>query len=276
MGLVKHAKCPGGTRYVRGMITALLQLLATAPILGVFTVFLAAWLLRRRQRGLRPAWLLGFGSVLVAADATEPVPWLDPGTARPANHTLDVGMGGGSYQTCGGPRTYGDVGAMYRYETPISGQTDFTVSAGAYGGNDGGDLNGAGRLSVGLEHRWIGGSVGAVGGLLQRENPIGLPVYPTASLRLGPRDKIWIEGSFLDTSPAPLPGVGFSLGAGVAFPRLGNQWEPFTVRGGFSLQGAWLAPSFPVGENVSLEVLGAYGDQSTWGTAVRIRLRAPG
>jgi hypothetical protein len=258
------------------MLTPLLQILATAPLIGVAAVFFVTWAIRRRPGRLRPAWLLGFGTLLVAADATEPLPWLDAGTAAPAHHTLDVGMGGGSYQTCGGPRTYGDVGAMYRYETPISSQTSVAISAGAYGGSDGGEYNGAGRLSLGLEHRWIGGGLGVVAGALHRESPLGTPVLPTASLRLGPRDKIWIEGSFLDTSPAPLPGVGFTVGAGVAFPRLGNQWEPLAIRGGMSLQGAWLAPSFPVGENATLEVVGAYGDRSTWGATVRIRLRAPG
>lgn len=256
------------------MIYALFQILSVLPILTVAGAIVGVWLLRRRPGRLRPVWLLGFGTLLVAADATElpdpPSPW-GAGEAMPAHHTIEGGFGGGSYQTCSGSRRYGLGGAMYSYTTPISQQTNVVVSGGLFGGIDGTAGNGGGRASVGFEHRWIGGSIGAVGGYLHRESVLDAPILPTATLRLGPRDMVFLDASFADQSPGPIPGPIAELGAGIAFPKLGNSWEPLRIRAGLNMQGIYVAPSFPVGDIANVEVMGAYGDSATWGGSAVVR-----
>lgn len=263
------------------MILALFQLFAAVPVVTVLLVVVGTWLLRRRAGRPRHAWIVGIGTLLVAADAAEeveplplpePKPWLSGGTAIPARHTVEFGGGGGQFQTCAGPRTYADVGAMYRYTTPISAQTNLTASAGSYGALSWGTPSGGVRGSVGLEHRWIGGSVGVLAGALKREDTVDAPVLPTATLRLGPRDMVFLDANLFDVSPAPLPGAVLELGGGVAFPKLGNRWEPFRVRAGMSLAGVYVAPTIPLWQVGNVDVIGAYGDPSTWGVSARIRL----
>ncbi len=259
------------------MLAPLLQLFAAVPLATLGLVMVAAWLVRRRPGRLRHAWIVGFGALLVAADEVEelPLPDANPippgGEAIPARHTMEVGLGGGSFQTCAGPRTYGDVGAMYRYTTPISAQTNLTAAAGTYVAYSD-EASGGLRASVGLEHRWMGGSLGLMAGSLRREDTLESPVMPTASLRLGPRDMIFAEAGILDESPAPLPGPLMALGAGVAFPKLGNSWEPLRIRAGVSGMGAYLSPSFPIGEFGNVEIVGAYGDPATWGVSGVLRV----
>lgn len=263
------------------MIYALFQLFAAVPVVTVLLVVVGTWLLRRRPGRLRHAWIVGIGTLLVAADAAEeieplplpePQPWLSGGRAVPARHTVEFGGGGGQFQTCAGPRSYADVGAMYRYTTPISAQTNLTASAGSYGALSWGTPSGGVRGSVGLDHRWAGGSVGVLAGALSRADTVDARVMPTATLRLGPRDMFFLDASVLDISPAPLPGPIVEAGAGVAFPKLGNRWEPFRVRGGVSGSGVYLSPTIPLWDLGNIDVIGAYGDPSTWGVSARVRL----
>jgi hypothetical protein len=259
------------------MLTALLHLLAVIPALTLLFVVLAAWLLRRRPGAMRPVWLVAFAGVLGGAEALPlpepaPDPWLSPGEASDAQHILEVGVGAGSYQTCGGVRTYGNAGAMYRYSAPISDQTNVTVGIGTYSALDGQTPSGGMRGSIGLEHRWAGGSVGMVAGALRRTDTIEAAVLPSATLRLGARDKIFVDASFLDQGPGPLPGPLLEVGGGLAFPAVGNRWEPLRVRAGVCAQGVYVAPTLPIGEVGNLDVMGAYGDADTWGVSARMRL----
>lgn len=256
------------------MLDICLRLLFTVPLLLVAGVVVATWLLRRRPGRLRPAWILGFGALLLAADPAGSPPL--PGEPSPGpHHTIEAGFGAGGYQTCGGARTYAGMGAMYRYTTPISDQTDLVVGGGGYRVVDGADLTGGVRAEVGLEHRWIGGAVGGLAGRLSRTDTVDARVLPAARLRLGPRDVFFLEANLLDGDPMPLPGPWFEVGAGVAFPALGNRWEPLGVRAGLNAGGVYLAPSLPLGEAGNLEVMGAYGDPDTWGASARVRLHLP-
>lgn len=259
------------------MLTAILNLFAVIPTLTLLCVALAAWLVRRRPGRIRPVWLLAFAAALGGAEALplpepQPDPWLSAGEASDAQHILEVGVGGGSYQTCGGARTYGNAGAMYRYSAPISAQTNVTVGLGSYVALDGQTPSGGVRGSVGVEHRWAGASVGVVAGSLRRADTVEAPALPTATLRLGPRDKVFLDASFLDQAPGPLPGPMLELGGGLAFPAAGNRWEPLRVRAGVGAQGVYVAPTLPIGEVGNLEVMGAYGDPDTWGVSARLRM----
>ncbi|MDP2314000.1 MAG: hypothetical protein Q8P41_13920 [Pseudomonadota bacterium] len=271
------------------MILALFELLAAVPLLTLLLVTLTTWLVRRRPGRVRHAWLVGIIALLVAADEVEELPLPEPtpggagGQALSERHTVEFGVGGGQFQTCAGVRQYGDLGATYRYTTPISAQTNLTVSGGGYAAfsgianEPGVTPSGAVRGSVGLEHRWAGGSVGVIAGAPMREDTItGTPVLPTATLRIGPRDMFFVDANLFDVSPAPLPGPLLELGVGIAFPRYGNQWEPLRLRGGVSGMGVFLSPTLPVGEIGNLDITGAYGDPNTWGVSARMRLHFAG
>lgn len=253
------------------MLHAALNLVFGIPLFTLLLVVGTTWLLRRRPGRLRPAWLVGAALLLVAADASDPV----PADARGASHTVEGGFAGGSYQTCSGARNWGGAGAMYRYTTPISEQTDLTVAGGAFGGADGTDPFFGGRGEIGLEHRWAGGALGVVGGALRRDGAFRPPVLPTGRLRLGPRDMVFLDGNLFAMGPTPIPGSLVEVGAGIAFPRLGNQWEPFRVRAGFSLSGFYLSPTVPLGDVGNLELSGAYGDPDTWGVSTLVRVHFP-
>ena len=252
-----------------------LQLLAGVPLVSLLVVVTTAWLLRRRPGRARPAWLVAFVAVLSAADAVDDLPLPAEPDARSASHTVEVGFAAGSYQTCAGPRTWGGGGAMYRYQKPVSAQTDLTLAAGAFVGADGADPFGGGRAEIGVEHRWAGGAVGVVAGSLHRESTLTTPVLPTARLRLGPRDMVFADASVFAMGPTPIPGSLLEAGAGVAFPRLGNRWEPFQVRAGLSLSGIYLSPTIPLGQVGNLDLFGAYGDPDTWGVTTRVRVHFP-
>jgi hypothetical protein len=263
------------------MLNSLFALLAAVPLLTLGLTISGFWLLRRRQRRLRHAWLVGFVGLLVAADEVEELPLPEPspiwhaGSATPAQHSVEIGGGGGAFQTCAGVRHYGDLGAMYRYSTPISDQTNLTVAAGGYGAYTPGYVDawsGAGRASVGLEHRWIGGAIGVMAGLPSRADTVASYVLPTASLRIGPRDMVFVDANLFDANPTPLPGPMFEVGAGLAFPALGNKWEPLRFRAGVSGMGVYFAPTIPLGDLGNLELTGAYGDPATWGASARLKL----
>lgn len=255
------------------MLLPLFALLSAVPLLTLAAGLVALWALRRRAGRLRPAWLLGVLLLSMGVDAPEEEPsWFDPGAAPPAHHTIEAGLGVGSYQTCSGPHRYGQVGAMYRYTAPLGPHTAFTAAGGGYGAVDDDALAGAARGAVGLEHRWVGGEVGLIVGRLHHEAPLETPILPAASLRIGPRDIVFVDASVMDQSPGPLPGPFVEAGMGVALPSLGNAWEPFRLRAGISGAGFYLAPSFPVGEAANVELVGAYGDSHTWAATARVRL----
>ena len=266
------------------MISALFQIFAAVPILTLALVVVTAWALRRRPGRVRHGWVVGFLALLVAADTAEELPLPDPdpepaeggspSPAVPRRHSIELGMGAGQFQTCSGARTYGDVGAMYRYTTPISRETNATAAGGGYlAYQDGGtQVSGGGRASVGLEHRWAGGEVGLMFGALERESALGSVVVPTLEARLGPRDMFFVEAGLFTESPAPLPGPVAHGGVGFAFPALGNSWEPLVVRAGINGLGFYVAPTVPVGGLGNVEISVAYGDVSNWGASALLRL----
>ncbi len=259
-------------------------------LLVLLLVPLATWLVRRRPGRIHRAWIVAVVPPLLAAEEVEgpplplplPLPGSAPGVrsgAIPERHTVEIGVVGGHFMTCAGVHGYGDLGASYRYTKPISAQVNLTVTAGGYAALTGLVTEAAPALSggvlgaVGLEHRWVGGSVGVLAGALTRaEDEAPSPVMPTATLRIGPRDVFFIDGSVLAVSPAPLPGPVFDVGAGIAFPRLGNQWEPLRIRAGLSGMGFFVSPTVPVGEIGNLDIKAAFGGPNDWGASAAMRV----
>ena len=269
-------------------------------MIGVVVILLlvpfATWLVRRRPGPLHRGWLILLGVPLLAADAGEtsqpdpgePLPLPNatsrlPHAAIPERHTIEFGVGGGQFPSCAGVNHYADAGALYRYSKPISRETNLTVTGGAYGavvgllGNSKLHPSGGVRGSVGLDHHWVGGSVGLMAGALRREaSGTNVPILPTATLRLGPRDSFFIDGNLFDVSPAPMPGPILEVAAGIAFPRLGNRWEPFRVRAGMSADGVFVSPTIPIADLGNLDVTAAYAGETNWGASARMRVHFAG
>lgn len=256
------------------LLESLLLPLALVPMASLWLVVVAAWLLRRQPGRVRPAWIVVPACLLVAADEV-PLPGAPGGwnEALPGSHMVGGGFSAGSYQTCSGARQYSDAGLIYRYSTPISGETSLNVGGGLYGGLDGGEyLYGAGHAEGGIEHRWAAARIGFVaGGLMGQGAPLDTPVVPSAAVRLGPRDIAWLDAGMFDSTPAALPGELFRVGAGVAVRSVHNPWEPLAFRAGVASGGVYLGSSFPLGEVGAGDLLLAYGDPATWRFALNGR-----
>jgi hypothetical protein len=199
------------------------------------------------------------------------------------------GAAGRYIQPCGPAHVYGSAAVEGEYRRAMTDQVDIVVGAAVLGAVDDSDdwegepsenppkgvtkLAAAFAPRIGLEHRWIAGSVGIAAGRLlvhgDRET-----AFPVATLRIGPRSAVFADLEVGRAVGGPFPDAFARAGLGVGLgPRLDGAWNHPVLRGGIASSGGYGWVQVPVGEAWMLDAFGSYGDRDTWRVGLGVQFR---
>jgi phosphatidylglycerol---prolipoprotein diacylglyceryl transferase len=181
--------------------------------------------------------------------------------------TLGASGSAGSYvESCGGARQVSAAGASITRTSPSGVESWVVTRAHGFVGSDEEVSMAGGGLSVAGEGPWLGAGIGFIAGSLTVDGTRE-PIFPTAHLRLGRLDRVFLEGRLAEHEPvgAPIPlvsvGIGFGLGRGENRVGLGVGGSGFYGTGRLVSQGWELEPFL------------AFGDAETYQGGIAIRKR---
>jgi phosphatidylglycerol---prolipoprotein diacylglyceryl transferase len=194
-----------------------------------------------------------------------------------------VGMSGttGSYvESCGGARRVNAAGVSIARATPAGEETWVVTRAHGFLGTDADFDIAGGGASIAAETPWFGAGIGLLAGSLtfdgSRES-----VFPTAHVRVGRREGLFLDARLAEHEPAgvPIPGVTVGLGLGIGggstagvgiggtgfygtgvFVRDGWEVEPFLAMGNAETYQLGLAVRKRLGEIRPVQVAPAPGE----------------
>jgi hypothetical protein len=171
-------------------------------------------------------------------------------------------------ESCGGARRVNAGGISIAHTAPSGAESWVVTKAQGFVGSDEElDIAGAG-LSVAAEGPWLGAGIGLLAGSLAVDGSTET-VFPTAHLRLGRRESVFLEARLAEHEPVgiPIPAISLGLGIGIG----GGSTVGLGVGGsGFYGTGLFRADGW------EFEPFVAAGDSETYqlGVAIRKRLGA--
>lgn len=234
-------------------------------------VGLAAWVGLRDRAWKGTAALLGASAVLCGAGPDESV-------------TVKGGVSGGRYvEICGPAHNYSTGAIDVEYRRALAESLDVTVAGQLHVVVDQARPDEVGepwtKLGVGfaprigLDQTWVGGSVGVVTGALLIQGDRG-PLFPTATLRIGPRSAFFFDAAVGDHFAGGLPAGWLRFGLGVGLPpKLHTDWNHPVLKLGLADSGGYGWVEIPIGQDSMVDVFGSYGDEQTWRVALGARWR---
>ncbi len=135
-----------------------------------------------------------------------------------------------------------------------------------------------GTAFVGVDHTWGKLDIGASFG----EIPVlgdSAPWFPTASLRLGARHSVFLEGELGRELGGPFPGGMLQIMLGFGLPSYlpdapQDAWNRPIVRVGGGGSGLLARVQLPLERRFGLDLRIGYADRDTWRTSAGLRWRA--